>query len=1185
MSETIDHAGMLEDIDAFPPYLASETPTGAELIGSVSCSFCGVGDGGIVERVPETPATDDEANGPSTVRKVAVWRESMRDGKPTAGCVKLRHSTMRQRAAYPIHTAPSVLDPVTKQRRTISYPEAIARLADLLLQHRGERGRTLLYASGQVDYFAVFAIQEVFRLLGCLNMTGNAEHCLNSGAMFAQVLTGAPGPVLTQESAIKGENRFYIWNGWNGFIAHPPIFAAMTKRPDCDAFLVEVQVTETAKAVAKQLGKERVLMIRPRADPHLALAVAHELLEVYPDAISSRFVDRFADKASFEAFIALAKADRFAPARVAERCAADPEYVDRLAKGIRMIARKMAQPGMVPIHVGSMGLSQTSGVVAHCLWACVMAMVGKYGINADGSVAGGTLRLPGQINAESEVQGISRKYFFGRIPIADAPEAATRMGLPADAYASLATQKPRPALDYSEPTPGEQELFVCVGTQFEANMMGRKRWIAKLASPEVKLVVIDPIPDPFSLEHAYLVIPSPPHPAATKLYQNGEWKMTLSVPQKRRAAETRTDATIVYDTMAEISRRLDTEPAIAAAHPDLVRHQAYIRGRFADLPRADGEVSRAVLWKRIVGYFNAGSGPLYCRPDHPDGRPIAWEDLLARGSIYYGGVGTTRARLDYDNPEHHAFRDVYRRPSKFKFFVPTEADLALPEGTILNSGRSQLSDDRGRIAFATSTFNSGKATPIIGMPDDNPLFMSPQLAQKHGLRTGEMARVTNRTTGESIVLPVEVSDRVKGETMYVSFHKSKAQMERGLYINDVTSHEGRCPYSGQTNLKNTAVVVERVETRRRLDTTHIDPKIDLPIWDGQGTALHVTEIIAETHDVTTFRFQGDPLCRFVYHPGQFCTFVLNIDGQKVVRSYSISSTPSRPYSLEVTVKRVPGGLVSNWLPDNLKVGDRVELAGPKGKFCLTPGQIPKKILFLSAGSGITPLMSMSRWLCDTAAEVDVKFFNSVRSPDDVVFEKEVEMLTSRYSLFEPIHITSSRTSRKGWTGLTGRISPEMLQLVCPDFKERHIYICGPQGFMDAAEAIVAGMGFDMANYHAESFGGLRTSVANKLMPVGAPPSTLISADAEPAGDLTIQFAKSGKTTKANGKLPLLDIAEANDVDVGYSCRAGSCGECKVKVLQGEVSMSAEDGLSPEEKKQGYVLSCVGVPKTSCVLDV
>lgn len=183
------------------------------------------------------------------------------------------------------------------------------------------------------------------------------------------------------------------------------------------------------------------------------------------------------------------------------------------------------------------------------------------------------------------------------------------MGLPDDAYDRAFEDEPRTALDYSDPTPGTRELFLCFGTQFEANMMERDRWIRKLQDPDVCLVVVDPIPDPFTVEHAELIIPSPPHPATTKLYQNGEWKMSISVPQKKAAKETRSDATIIYDVMAEIIHRLETDAVLAKAHPDLMSHLAsgYLRERFVTpangsdtgLLRIDGEVSRQQLWSRI----------------------------------------------------------------------------------------------------------------------------------------------------------------------------------------------------------------------------------------------------------------------------------------------------------------------------------------------------------------------------------------------------------------------------------------------------------------------------------------------------------------------------------------------------------------------------------------------------------
>jgi hypothetical protein len=171
----------------------------------------------------------------------------------------------------------------------------------------------------------------------------------------------------------------------------------------------------------------------------------------------------------------------------------------------------------------------------------------------------------------------------------------------------------------------------------------------------------------------------------------------------------------------------------------------------------------------------------------------------------YGGVGTTRYVLDYDEPTNAPFRDIHRRPRKFDFFTPTAGDLAIAEGTILNSGRSGLSEDPKRIKFAVDTFNSGKHTPATGLPDENPLHVSPMLAAEVGLVDGGHAKITNVETGHSIVLPVRVTDRVKGRGTYVSFHKSKADLELQRYVNTVTSHAGRCPYTAQTNFKKTRI--------------------------------------------------------------------------------------------------------------------------------------------------------------------------------------------------------------------------------------------------------------------------------------------------------------------------------------------------------------------------------------------
>lgn len=880
--KTLKHTQDLPLLSELPAYLAGSNPQ-IEAAQRYSCSFCGVGDSALPElqeASPSQPVPEGDGvlaiespsgilryqatlagQGELTVHdphlkagplltgtltiegtdypvfaqgvgnasvtnqyrlqqtKSIRQKTRLTEKEPTAGCLKLRTSMGMQAPTFPFHTAPSVLG-ADGSRTQIGYEDAIKKLAELLLAHRPPKGRSLVYACGQIDYFTIFAFQEVFRLLGVRNLAGNAEHCLNAGAVHNEILTGQEGPFLTLEQAFSGPQRLFLLNGWNGLVTHPPVFAQLLKKQDFDGFMIEVAETESARAFSKKYGEDRLLLIRSGSDPQLALSVAHEILHKYPSALHSRFLVRFADKASWESYAQLASEDQFAADKTATRIAPVPALASRLENGIRQLATRLADPESVPINIPSVGLSQTKGAVAHCLWGSVMAMLGKYGLHSDGTPAGGTLRIPGQINAQTEVQGLSRGFFMGRIRMSEEGvlDATQRMGLPPDAYEMAIEDTPRAALDYGDPS-DIPELFVCFGTQFESNMPGRDRWIEKLKSPETRLVVIDPIPDPFTLEHADLIIPSPPHPASAKLYQNGEWRLTLSRPLRQPPRDTRTDATIVYDTMACVSRILRESPDIAEQHPDLVRHRDYMQQRFESphegggLPREEGEVLRRELWARVQEYMTGpaeGLGPLYCRPEHADGSLVEWDDLLEQGELIYGGVGTHRYRLDYDDPEHVPFRDIWRRPGRFRFFLPSEEDLALPEGIVLVSGRSTLSDDNRRIRFAVATFNSGKATSSVDMPDNNPLFLSRELAEKLEIATGDHVRIQSDLHAGSLVLAVEVSDRIHGNTIYRSFHKTRAEVEQGIYINTLTSHEGRCPYTSQSNFKLTTVKLEKI---------------------------------------------------------------------------------------------------------------------------------------------------------------------------------------------------------------------------------------------------------------------------------------------------------------------------------------------------------------------------------------
>ena len=259
----------------------------------------------------------------------------------------------------------------------------------------------------------------------------------------------------------------------------------------------------------------------------------------------------------------------------------------------------------------------------------------------------------------------------------------------------------------------------------------------------------------------------------------------------------------------------------------------------------------------------------------------------------------------------------------------------------------------------------------------------------------------------------------------------------------------------------------------RVKATDISPLTELTLqtlWTKGKIRVRCVTITTETHDVKTFHLISEPAQLFFFKPGQFIRLELNLEGKKVLRSYTISSSPSRPYTLAITVKRVEGGLVSNWLHDNLKPGDEIVINGPYGKFNCFDVPSPK-MLFISAGSGITPMMSMVRWLCDTHSNCDMTFVYSARTPSDIIFRRELELLEVQRENFTAA-ITCTRTGSDShvWTGFKGRLNNLMLQLMAPDYLERVVYVCGPTSFMENVREILIGLNFPMENYNEESFG-------------------------------------------------------------------------------------------------------------------
>jgi NADH oxidoreductase Hcr len=337
-------------------------------------------------------------------------------------------------------------------------------------------------------------------------------------------------------------------------------------------------------------------------------------------------------------------------------------------------------------------------------------------------------------------------------------------------------------------------------------------------------------------------------------------------------------------------------------------------------------------------------------------------------------------------------------------------------------------------------------------------------------------------------------------------------------------------------------------------------------WQRGEVQLCCVEKWNETHDVVSFRFQGLTPVKFNFKPGQFITFKLDINGDKVYRSYTISSSPSRPFSLVVTIKKIAGGVVSNYLTESLNVGDEVTVTGPDGIFNLVDIEADK-YLFLSAGCGVTPMHSMSRWLCDTTTDSDIAFVHSAKTVDDIMFANSMASMASRSQHFNLNYVLESDgnkqnlTDKHASTGCeSGRLSLETLVKLVPDYQQRTVFVCGPEPYMAAVKLMLEAAEFDMSQFNQESFG------ASSAMGLKA------ALESNPS---TEQFMLSigDKQVQLTGDQNLLDGIESAKLPIIAACRSGVCGACKCQVVSGTTVSSSKMALTADEIAAGFVLAC------------
>jgi ferredoxin-NADP reductase len=357
--------------------------------------------------------------------------------------------------------------------------------------------------------------------------------------------------------------------------------------------------------------------------------------------------------------------------------------------------------------------------------------------------------------------------------------------------------------------------------------------------------------------------------------------------------------------------------------------------------------------------------------------------------------------------------------------------------------------------------------------------------------------------------------------------------------------------------------------------------VNTQTWANGRHLVRCVKVIQETWDVRTYSFNADQPILFFFKPGQFVTLELEIDGQPIMRSYTISSSPSVPYSFSLTIKRVPGGKVSNWLHDNLKEGDELAVHGPVGLFNAIDFSADK-VLYLSGGVGITPVMSMVRWFYDTNANVDMVFVHSARTPKDIIYSRELEHMAARINNFNLHIICEKHGQGDPWAGYRGYLNDKMLELIAPDFLEREIFCCGPTPYMAAVKRLLEHHGFDMSRYHEEAFGPTPPQVRAEVKELAAE-----AADASPipiAEQHQVAFTSTGKSIRVDPGETVHSAAGKLGLHIPKGCGMGICGTCKVLKTAGEVSMEHNGGITDEDVAEGYILSCCSVPLGDVCID-
>jgi ring-1,2-phenylacetyl-CoA epoxidase subunit PaaE len=344
--------------------------------------------------------------------------------------------------------------------------------------------------------------------------------------------------------------------------------------------------------------------------------------------------------------------------------------------------------------------------------------------------------------------------------------------------------------------------------------------------------------------------------------------------------------------------------------------------------------------------------------------------------------------------------------------------------------------------------------------------------------------------------------------------------------------------------------------------------------------LKVKDIIHETRDAITIVFE-QPERKIQYKSGQFLTLIVPVNGKDVRRAYSLCSSPFTDNDLAVTIKRVDNGLMSNWLPDTLKTGDRVKVMEPMGQFTTEFRADNKRHLIMFAGgSGITPMMSLIKSTLAQEPDSICSLIYCNRDIDSIIFKNQFDAMQPEYEgRLHVIHVLDN--APMNWQGYSGLLNHDMLKKLferIPDWGiEKTTYLmCGPEGMMKNVESLLDQHHIPKEKIFKESF--VQGTIDKDKKQEAAP-----TTGEEKVREVTIRYDGQEYKVLVEPNRTILETALDQGIDLPYSCQSGLCTACRGKALSGKVKLDEEEGLSQSERDEGYVLTCVGHPLTDDVV--